>query len=519
MNQLAQKKERNNKTKSIIFTVFIFSAFAALVYLFPYSGDDWAWGSQIGLDRLAVWFKAYNGRYFGNLLELALTRSELLNMVVTAAFLVGACLLPKLYSGSKDFSAYVMGTALFLLMPKEIFVQSIAWTAGFSNYVPPIVLTMLYFVIVRNIFEEEKPTYRPWVAVISAVAGFSSTLFMENVTLFVVAISALIVLYCFIRFKKVFLVHVVHFISSVIGALVMFTNSAYRNIANGKDEYRETAVEGGIVDTIVENSKEIFECFFSENITALVILSVLCAVLWLVSVKKSDDRVKKLVSTLLLSVNVLSLMIIYFKSRFVHWELFIDSGKTNLLTTIFFVFVAGVYFVTVSLCVFICIKCNKAKFAAMLLLISIPVLIAPLAVVTPIGPRCFFPPYLMLMGVCVLIFVYLKDEFKWNYETEKGVTASLLAVCLAGFIFAFSIYSTIHTYDVKRNEYVRKQVDAGITNVIVCQLPYNSYVWTGNPDKEPWGERYKLFYGIDEDVTFEFVSRGEFNEFVKNFEE
>ena len=40
--------------KTVIFGIVAFFAFALLIYLFPYSGDDWAWGSQIGLDRLAM---------------------------------------------------------------------------------------------------------------------------------------------------------------------------------------------------------------------------------------------------------------------------------------------------------------------------------------------------------------------------------------------------------------------------------------------------------------------------------
>ena len=38
-----------------------FGVVAVLCYLFPYTGDDWAWGSQIGIDRLNQWFENYNG--------------------------------------------------------------------------------------------------------------------------------------------------------------------------------------------------------------------------------------------------------------------------------------------------------------------------------------------------------------------------------------------------------------------------------------------------------------------------
>ncbi len=519
MNQLKSQTIRNKITKDVIFTAFIFIAFAVLVYLFPYSGDDWAWGTQIGLDRLAVWFKAYNGRYLGNLLELALTRSELLNMLVSSAFFTAACFLPRLYSGSKSFTAYLMGCVMFLLMPKDVFVQSIVWTAGFSNYIPPIVLTMLYFVFIKNIFDEKKPEYRPWIGVLSAVIGFSSTLFMENVTLFVVAISVLIIFYSYLRFKKLFVVHLMHLAGSVIGAVVMFTNAAYLNIAQGDDFYRETAADLGIVDTVLSNSMEIFRSFFSGNITALVIFSVLCAILCIVFVKGSADRIRKLIAVASFGVNVLSLMIIYFKSRFTHWELFYGYEKSSLITVLFFIMIAAVYFASGIVCVFICVECEKTRNKNLLLLISIPVLIAPLAVVSPIGPRCFFPPYMMLMGICVSLFVYIKDKLGWSPEVNKSIAVSLIAVCIASVTFLFSIYSSIHYFDVKRSEYAVKQAEERSKNVIVCNLPYPSYVWTGDPEVEPWSTRYKLFYGIDKDVTFEFISREEFKEFMKSYEE
>jgi len=53
--------------------IICFGLIAILCYLFPYTGDDWAWGSKIGIDRLNNWFENYNGRYVGNLIVLAMT--------------------------------------------------------------------------------------------------------------------------------------------------------------------------------------------------------------------------------------------------------------------------------------------------------------------------------------------------------------------------------------------------------------------------------------------------------------
>ena len=52
--------------------IICFGLIAILCYLFPYTGDDWAWGSKIGIDRLNNWFENYNGRYVGNLIVDAL---------------------------------------------------------------------------------------------------------------------------------------------------------------------------------------------------------------------------------------------------------------------------------------------------------------------------------------------------------------------------------------------------------------------------------------------------------------
>lgn len=54
-----------------------------------YTGDDWAWGSQIGLDRLHTWFDNYSGRYVGNLIVLALTRSNMLKSLAMTAAITG----------------------------------------------------------------------------------------------------------------------------------------------------------------------------------------------------------------------------------------------------------------------------------------------------------------------------------------------------------------------------------------------------------------------------------------------
>ena len=509
---------KNINKKTVILSVILFFVFAILVYLFPYSGDDWAWGSQLGLARLANHFDNYNGRYAGNLLVLALTRSEVLNFVVIGASLVCICLFPKLFSDSKKFTVYVFGILLFLLIPKQIFVQSVVWTSGYSNYVPPILMSLLYFIIIKNIFDKDKPSYHRITFIFAAIIGFISALFMENVTLYNIAISAIIIFFVIIKFKKICLTHLAHLMGSIAGAGLMFSNSVYRSIASGSDGYRSTAFDSDLKETIIEHTEVIFQQFFANNIIILIIFSLLCVAIYILYARTSSDKKLKSLGLLLILLNVFSCFMIYSKNAFAYWFFGIGHAKSDLITIGLFALVAIIYFGSALLTVFICVDSNKNKFKTLFLLISVPILIAPLVFVNPIGPRCFFPPYLMLISACVLLFVHIQNKMNITAETNKGIAISLLAGCLALFTFLFSIYSTIHTYDIKRNDYVKKQIEAGRETVTVCLLPYASYVWVRDPSSAPWDYRYKLFHGIDTNIQFEFLNYKEFDKWAEEFD-
>ena len=77
---------RMNKVKKWQWGLLFF-VLCALCFLYPYTGDDWAWGSSIGIERLNTWFDNYSGRYFGNLIVLALTRSNILKTIVSMYYI------------------------------------------------------------------------------------------------------------------------------------------------------------------------------------------------------------------------------------------------------------------------------------------------------------------------------------------------------------------------------------------------------------------------------------------------
>ncbi|WP_242435449.1 hypothetical protein [Enterococcus faecalis] len=60
------------------FIILAFLLLTIIFYFIPYAHDEWMWGSQEGLDLLKNGFQGYNGRYFGNIFALIITRSVLI---------------------------------------------------------------------------------------------------------------------------------------------------------------------------------------------------------------------------------------------------------------------------------------------------------------------------------------------------------------------------------------------------------------------------------------------------------
>ncbi|HBM98140.1 MAG TPA: hypothetical protein DD413_01805, partial [Ruminococcus sp.] len=196
--------KRNSNRNLIITYAIIFVLLFLLCLLFPYSGDDWAWGSQIGIDRLNKWFDNYSGRYFGNLIVLALTRSNLLKAVTMSFCLTGIIVIVNKLTGKQKNGVFIISTVL-LFMPVTLLRQAVVWTSGFANYTTSIFLTLIYICYVNNIYDTEKPKNSVIAALPLAVLGFANTLIVEHLTIYNVLLAIYVIIFTFIKFKKIYI--------------------------------------------------------------------------------------------------------------------------------------------------------------------------------------------------------------------------------------------------------------------------------------------------------------------------
>ena len=443
-----------------------------VITLFPYSLDDWAWGGSVGIERLQTWFDNYNGRYFGNILVLILTRSDVLRASFEALTLTLIGYFSFLLCDRNPLS-YWLSLVLMLALPVEIRAQTIVWTSGFTNYVVPVLLMLIYLYFCTS----EQSSSKGVLIEIAGffILGFISSLIMENITLFNLIFGAGYCIFC--RFHRgawdkrqlAFLA------GSFTGAAWMFSNESYWHIAAGDDFYRSVPKNGIIVDAIDKYINSFCPWLFGESFPLVVTLTAFLLFRLKKDPSEAMSKRRRILSIAFAACAFFPIVITAF-------QLGMRSGLGQLV-------VAGFVSIYLLLLVYSCFFMFSER--EIVLFISAVITLAPLFVVNPITPRTVFPTYALLaVFACSLLPV---PKRKW--AVPLCVTAFF---CVVAYYCA--VYYPIHSFDVARLESARQQIAAGETSITIPCLPNPEAVWDSVNNQGLWTPRFKDFYGLDQDV-------------------
>ncbi len=518
-NNLSKQPIHSYKQRNIFILISVIAVglFAYLAYLFPYMCDDWAWGSVEGMERLQSFFANYNGRYFGNLLVILISKSKFLDIVLMTLSYYGICLLCYKYTPKKSNATLLFAIVLFFAMPKDYFTQAVAWTSGYANYVPSALISGAYIYLMRNITGIKIPEYHRFLFVGTFIMGFSGALFMENVTLFNICLGFAVIFWSKVKFKKFYLPQVAFFIGSVIGALWMFSNGSYFAIVNGKDGYRSTPSDlASIIETAKSHLVSIVDFVIFSNWLMCIAATILLGALVYKYFKRTQTNERHNAGIVLcLTTNIISLIFIILENMYTYnttleYSFGFMQGKK------FQVIVAFLYIISIALLVLMCVEKGR-RFRMLLPFYCVPVVIAPLLLVNPVTARCFFAAYVFMMLFLVDLFGYIMREYKFSGFNFKAVTYFLsIILTIQAFIY-ISIFYPVHVCDIKRNDFAKLQAENGAKTVYTCHLPNLAYLWISSPSGQLYATRYKSFHGLDDDIVFEFVSIEELDKLIENY--
>lgn len=486
-------KQMSKAKSKWLYYGLLFLVFLVLCYLFPYSHDDWAWGSSYGMERLETYFADYNGRWIGNFVVLALTRSNLLKTVSMSFSLVLLLFFINELVANKGKAICYLSVLFLLATPYLIFRQAVVWTAGFSNYVASMVFVFLFIYMNRELFYKEARD--SWIRrIIFLLLGFLSTLFVEHVTIYALVLGIGSFIYHFLKYKKINLSLLFYFIGGIVGTILMFSNSAYSNISNGSDGYRSIGLGNMIGNSITSYFKEIYRYFFFENYVLNMGLSIFILINLYCYFKENKKYKKSIyaISFILVFIPIYALVL-----RFSGINLFLKY--TKYINGIFSIF----YYVS-AFCSLFFIKSIERKRKLIFAFGSIAILTAPLFVVTPIGGRCFFPIY--------LFWIWIAIEFYINISKKENtyIIHILLACIFVFFLYLFCIYGYIFKVNKDRENYIRMHKTEEV--LLLPKLPYAKYMWCPDPVNAEFMKRFKSFYNIDEEVEIKFITYKEWKQ-------
>lgn len=446
---------KNKRTILYLFTVVFFAVF----YLFlPFAGDDWAWGSDIGTERLKNGFDGYNGRYIGNLLIILVTRSAAAKIVVCTLFMfLLIYILGKIFdslSPSKNSSTnYIIAfsSVLFLVLPNQIafgdiqpfqiFGSTVGWLSGFTNYVVPSVLILIFYYFAVCSKSENTAIY-----IFLAFDGLTACLCVEHYTLFCLLFSFGIISYRFYFNKKICKKSLFFFLGSLIGALIMFSNSSYMLMQKGNVSNNQRAV--GFLGSFRQYANYIFPANTDEAIVIIfetVLLMAIVSFLIFFSVKAYKSVMSRKVSSLLpmICLVVMTLPL-----------LFTNSGKEIYI----------------------------------------------------VAPRCYFLQYFMLV-----IYIYgrfAKKGKEAKISNSKKFVTGLKASFLLLILITGVIYFRLDYAGIIRDNTVNKALEDNYSTVEIIEYPKGAehIQWSSNfIEKETYLNRYKKFKQIPDDKKIRII--------------
>ncbi len=479
------------------FYVCIFIMLIAICYFFPYTHDDWAWGSNIGIERLSSLFKNYNGRWAGNLLVMALTRNRLLRTGVIALTFWCLFVLAKKLINSKRFYVSCSLIILLCLMPIPVLAQSIAWTSGFANYVMPSLITIFILYLNRDIFNNNEIKLRNLWIIPFLLLGFVGALFVEHMTIYCVLFALFLLVVTYRRNKHIVWPNLSFMIGTVMGTVLMFSNSGYSDVMNASDTYR-TIEKGNILVRALKTYFGDYKDMLVNDNVIINILIIISLLLLLYNFYKNKKKNFSKLQDILLKCSSLILVgyltYISFIMIMGHNNPFVLSKLQNVFEGCLIIAYAFAIIVVCSLT----IKDISRKRRVLFEIISIIVIALPLLIVTPIGPRCFFPSYfLFAILTCELLDeVFAKQKVNIDYLL-KFSTISVMAslVCIYGYSFKV---------ETERINYVNDHKDVK-GELLLPNLPNANYMQGANPASDTFKKRFKLFYGIDDEAEIVLV--------------
>lgn len=481
------------KEKGFYCKLGIFLVLFYICWCFPVIADDWyAVGDHHSLMDMFTIIKdrylSLNGRVLGNsFLHYFIDHKFVLCLIRCGTIFSIAWIICR-FNEARGLIHFLAALALVFCLPKAVFAQTYPWAAGFFNYVPPVLLILLYLYLIRGIFSHQEIKSSVPSLFLVFFLGVSSQLFVEHMTVYNVVMAAAVAVWYLVVQKKISWLTVSYALGAMAGCTIMFSSPAlksgdYRTSPAGLDELIQMArKQYGIVSALT----------IGTNYLLTVLLSLVFLYLIYQGVKKGIGR--RYLSVILSVILTAAPFYFYAANNLIKENFYINGSAIALLIDIAVTF--G-YFLALLATGVLYGETLAQKTKTVFLLCSILVLNGPLLIVSPIGPRNFYGSYILL--IC-LLFVHLPQILD-KPETKEYLRVPIAVSFAVVFTLSAFMFTKIRETEQLRTQLISQQMAQHSQTITIPEFPYAGYLWGASDNRL----QVHYYYEKQGDITFNIV--------------
>ena len=458
-----------NRIRDWHFLLFLFSGaflfFSFLMWCAPYSSDDLEFAA-LNCSTLKEYahFALYygNGRFLGNLCAVLLSNFKLLCVLTKAFVLSSGIVLIPLALGLRDKCCFLLSFILVTAMEPNVFGEALTWTSGFSNYVWPIWISLVIFLLIQW-YPTAKAPIKPFIFLAVPILGVASQLFIEHSS----GVNGLLA-FCFTVYywkkgqRNKAVLSGIWLLATAVGLLLMLAiPRIFYRADNRVDNYRSMHL-GSIFSLIrgcANNVIHLSNYYFGASEIPLCFGA-------LVTIQQTKQHRSEKANHILFGLTGLS-GVYLFLGMAMSVDVYI--GKSAMIHHILAGASAFVPFIIWLIAAF---KLDSQKRCRQLFLLGFALVsLLPLLIVSPTPPRVILQSY-------VFIILASLDAFAWsNFRVNKHTGKIMLIVCLCLVILLSSVFFSIHTMATARDAHIQREIAADAVQIEIFMLPYRYTTW------------------------------------------
>jgi hypothetical protein len=393
----------------------------------------------------------HNGRYLGNILGLMMSKTygTWIGIGIRTILITGSviliylfiCRICKVCGNGKILLIFFL-----VLSPIHFYREVFHWGAGFSNYVSPIIGTL----VMMNCLLHPQKNKRSNILIF--LVAFCSQLFVEHMTVFhLIMIGAYGGYVKVIQHKKIPVQWYIVLLGVIFGAIAMFAYTGYWTMSD--QNYRSIGI-----DQIWSAAK----ILSYDSVVGNGILWLLAAVCLPRLTYRKDNMCRW-------ARGLFDLCVLYSLVRV--WTVTTGAAsyrRMDIVVAICMVLLLGILISQLQKTVFFWMS-----LAWILSLIGIN---GMLLVVSPIGARCAYVTY--IATIIWTICLYQEVEIK-KLTGIRGLTVGI-GVCALAVAFYLSYHYVVNYHvEVQLEKYMQEEMEKKSTAVYLPAYPYPDFVYEG----------------------------------------